>query len=81
MRIQVLYFASAREAAGCGAETLDLADGATLREVRDLLGRRHPPLAAAWPAIRFAVGDRFAADDRRLAPDDRVALLPPVSGG
>lgn len=81
MRIQVLYFASAREAAGVGAETLEVPAGARVASLRALLGTRHPRLAAAWPTTRFAVGERFAADDEPLETGSVVALLPPVSGG
>jgi molybdopterin converting factor subunit 1 len=82
VRIEVLYFASAREAAGCSSETLEVPDAATLRDLRPLLSRRHPALAAGFEKTRFAVGERFVADDAsRLSPGDRVALIPPVSGG
>lgn len=81
MRIQVLYFASAREAAGAGAETLEVPEGTRVAALRALLGQRHPRLAAAWPTTRFAVGERFAPDDERLETGAVVALIPPVSGG
>jgi len=81
MRIQVLYFASAREAAGVGAEAIDVPEGARVGALRALLGGRHPRLAAAWPTTRFAVGERFAADDDPLETGAVVALIPPVSGG
>lgn len=81
LRIQVLYFASAREAAGVGAETVEVPEGARVAALRALLGARHPRLADAWPTTRFAVGERFAADDDPLGPGAVVALIPPVSGG
>jgi molybdopterin converting factor subunit 1 len=82
VRIEVLYFASAREAAGRAAETLDLPPAATLADLRPLLSTRHPALSRTWATLRFAVGEAFAsADDRRLEEGDRVALIPPVSGG
>jgi len=81
MRIQVLYFASAREAAGVGAETIDVPEGTRVATLRTLLGGRHPRLAAAWPSTRFALGERFAADDDALETGSVVALIPPVSGG
>ena len=81
MRIQVLHFASAREAAGCASETLDLAEGTTVAGLRSLLWTRHPRLASAAATIRFAVGERFAPETQPLEPGDVVALIPPVSGG
>jgi molybdopterin synthase catalytic subunit len=79
--VEILYFASAREAAGVSSEVLEAREGATVGEVKTLVTARHPALASAWPVTRVAVGTRFAGDDHRLAEGDRVALIPPVGGG
>lgn len=81
MRIQVLHFAAAREAAGCASETVDLPEGATVADARALLLSRHPALAGPASRLRFAVGERFASEAARLSAGDVLALLPPVSGG
>ena len=81
MRVQVLHFASAREAAGCASETIDLPDGATVADAKDALSKRHPRLGPAWGSIRFALGERFAAAEETLEGGDVLALIPPVSGG
>jgi MoaE-MoaD fusion protein len=81
MRVQVLLFASAREAAGCASESLELPEGATVSDARDALSRRHPLLDAAWPSVRFAIGERFASIEERLEGGDVLAIVPPVSGG
>jgi molybdopterin converting factor subunit 1 len=81
MRVQVLLFASAREAAGVASEVLDLPDGATVADARDALSRRHPRLGPTWPSVRFAVGERFASVEDRLETGDVLAVVPPVSGG
>jgi molybdopterin converting factor subunit 1 len=79
MTITVLYFASLREQAGAGRQTLELPEG--LR-VRDLA--RH--LEAAQPGLRLAgalcaINERYAAPDDPITAGDTVAFLPPVSGG
>jgi molybdopterin converting factor subunit 1 len=81
MRIDVLYFAGAREAAGRPSERVEVPDGTTVATLRGELSRRHPSLAAAWPTTRVAIGERFAAESAALAEGDVVALIPPVSGG
>ncbi len=81
MRIEVLYFAAAREAAGRPSEGLDVEHGTTIAALRSLLASRHPALAQRWRGLRFAVGERFEAEDRVLEAGDVVALIPPVSGG
>lgn len=81
MRIEVLYFAAARDAAGRPSEALEVGDGETVAGLRGVLAGRHPALAGTLAASRLAVGEAFAAEDRRLEPGDVVAVLPPVSGG
>ena len=81
MRIQVLHFAAAREAAGCASEAVELPEGATVSDAVALLLARHPALAGPAARLRFAVGERFATEAAALAPGDVLALLPPVSGG
>ena len=81
MRIEILYFAAAREAAGVPGETLEIADDATVDALRATLDARHPGLSRVSRTARFAVGERFAPASQRLASGDVVALLPPVSGG
>jgi molybdopterin synthase catalytic subunit len=81
MEVEVRYFAAAREAAGRPTERVQVADGATLGELRAELARRHPALAPLSPTLRLAVDERFAPDADALAPGAVVALLPPVSGG
>jgi molybdopterin synthase catalytic subunit len=81
VRVEILYFASAREAAGLPSETLEAREGATVADVKALVAARHPALAAAWATTRVAVGTRFASDGDALADGDRVALIPPVGGG
>ena len=73
------YFAAAREAAGRESEPLDLAAGTTIAELGSTLFRRHPKLDGI--GLRYAVGERFVPETTSLADGDRVALLPPVSGG
>jgi MoaE-MoaD fusion protein len=76
VRVTVRLFAGLRERAGFGERTLELPDGAKLRDV--------------WPALRlgdepsgllFAVNRVYAVAESGLADGDEVALIPPVSGG
>jgi molybdopterin converting factor subunit 1 len=81
VRLQVLYFASAREAAGTASEDVTVPDGATVESLRSALVERHPRLAGNAGALRFAVDERFATPSQRLEDGAVVALIPPVSGG
>lgn len=81
MRVLVLYFAAAKEAAGCASETIDLPDGATVASLMGIVSRARPALARLLPALRAAVGERFAPPSEVLESGDTIALLPPASGG
>jgi molybdopterin synthase sulfur carrier subunit len=81
MRIRVECCGAA--ARWCGAAELDieLEPEATVAALLERLGQRYPELARRRAQIAVAVGDAVAPDERRLQPGDRLALIPPVSGG
>jgi len=80
MALTVLYFAAAREAAGTGREELPERP-ATVGALREILARRHPPLARLLPRCRIAVDEEFASDDGPVPDGAEAAVIPPVSGG
>jgi molybdopterin converting factor subunit 1 len=79
--MKVLCFARARDLAGAAEIDLELPSGGRVSDLRRLLAERLPALSALLPHCAVAVNDEYAADDMILAAGDRVALLPPVSGG
>lgn len=81
MKVRVLLFAAAREAAGVDSTTLELADGATVADALARLGSAHPGLRSVLPACRTAVDEEFAPAGACLRDASTLAVLPPVSGG
>ncbi|HMP02546.1 MAG TPA: MoaD/ThiS family protein [Gemmatales bacterium] len=81
MMVAVQLYASAREAAGAAALTLELPAHSRLADLRRELARAHPRLVDLLPRCALAVDNEFAADDLTLAPGAVVAVLPPVGGG
>ncbi|MBX3158731.1 MAG: molybdopterin converting factor subunit 1 [Deltaproteobacteria bacterium] len=81
MKVDVLYFAVFRERLARDTESLELPDGARVRDAVDALAARHAAIAALRGRFRVAVNQDFADDDRALADGDEVALIPPVAGG
>lgn len=78
--IQVLYFAALRDQAGRADEWLDCQSGDTPRSVFDRLVRARQ-LSLGPDQLRVAVNDRFADWMTPLAAGDKLAFIPPMSGG
>ena len=81
MHVEVLLFAQLRDLAGTDRLRLELGVGSNAQAALDAVLERHPALRAALPSLRLAVNEEFADASRGLAPGDRLALIPPVSGG
>lgn len=81
MKVQVHLFAVAKQAAGQDRVEVEVPEGATVAELRRVLGQAVPPLARLMPQMLFALDAEFAADAAPLRPDAVVACIPPVSGG
>ena len=82
-RITLRYFASLREALGAG-ESLDVAGGHSLAELRDALiarGGAHAQALARGRAIRCAVNQVMADEATVVVDGAEVAFFPPVTGG
>jgi molybdopterin converting factor subunit 1 len=82
MFVDVRLFAMLRERAGSDTVTIEVPDGATVRDAVDAVARTHG-LADVMGrmSVVMAVNREYAADDARLAEGDELALIPPVSGG
>ena len=76
MQVTVRLFAQLRERAGTNELSIELPDGATVRDAIDQLG----DLAGELPVV-MAVNREYADGDAPLAAGDELALIPPVSGG
>ncbi len=81
MMLRVRMFARARDLAGTDLADVEIADGATVGELRTALARRYPRLASLLERSALAVNAEFAEAQQTLSATDEIALLPPVSGG
>ena len=75
-------FAMLRERAGSDTVTVELPEGATVRDAITAVGgeRGLGDLIAAMPVV-MAVNREYADEHHVLAAGDELALIPPVSGG
>jgi molybdopterin synthase catalytic subunit/molybdopterin converting factor small subunit len=80
MRVTVRCFAQLRELATDRCE-LALADEASLADAWRALADRFPAVEPHRPYVRGARNGVYATWNDRLAEDDVIAFLPPVSGG
>ena len=81
MRVRLLAFATAASEIGAAESEIDLAEEATVTDLRRALEARHPGLVELWPRLAVAVDGELATGETTLADGAEVALLPPVSGG
>lgn len=79
MWVEVLYFASLREQAGCASERVQT----SARDLRGLYEALSESRGLSFPIdrLRAAMDGAFAAWDTPLREGAQVAFLPPVSGG
>lgn len=67
--------------AGGPTLALRVAQGARIADALELLAMRSIDLARLLPACACAIGDVVVPRSHVLGPGERIALLPPVSGG
>ena len=81
MNVRVKLFAVARQLAGSSEVELELADGASVADLRRELTARYPPLAELAGHVNFAVDAQYATDETEIHAGAEIACIPPVSGG
>lgn len=79
--VRVLLFATLRDRAGAKELTLQLAEGATVRSLKDVLQSSYPSLRPALGSVLVSINREYAGDEDPIPLDSEVALFPPVSGG
>ena len=81
MKLHLLYFGIVRERLGRREESRECADGATVGELLAELSGTHGIFALGAGVLRVAVNREYVDNDRVLADNDEVAVIPPVAGG
>lgn len=80
-RIKVLFFATLRDKAGTKSLELDLAPGATVRDVKDAVIRQFPGIQEHMEHCLVSLNHEYSEDPAEIPPAAEVAFFPPVSGG
>ena len=81
MKIRLKLFSVAKDIAGFGEETIEVADSAKADAVLEYLTQREPRFREWSDVIRLAVNQDYVQRSYSLKDGDEVAVIPPVSGG
>lgn len=81
MRVKVLFFGQLKDVVGRGEEQVELAEGASVRDLFASYHAKYPRLAQFESSVVASVNQEYALWSERLKANDEVAFLPPVSGG
>lgn len=81
MRLTVLLFAGLRQRIGAAQVELELAEPATVGQLRAQIFAAYPQVGGTLAHCRIAVDHEFVGDAHPIAAGQEVALIPPVSGG
>jgi molybdopterin converting factor subunit 1 len=79
--IKILFFATLRDRAGQRQMSLELTEGASVRDLKDALKALNANLAPALDSVLVSINREYASDDQVIPDGAEVALFPPVSGG
>jgi molybdopterin converting factor small subunit len=81
MKVRIDCYGVTERLSGLAEHCLELLPGARVADALAALTRGRPELGALLPQCACAVGDAVVPRTRPLADGERLALLPPVSGG
>lgn len=77
--LELVYFASLRELTGKKTEEIEFSG--KVKDLRELLIKRYESAAEVLKSSRFAINFELVSDDFELSGEERIAVLPPFSGG
>ena len=83
MKVKVQLFAALRMAASNSWIEVDAAESSitTIGEIRQALQKQLPEQAELIKRSMFAKGNDYVADEVTVTENDKLACIPPVSGG
>lgn len=77
--MKIMYFAIIREKLKKEEEELEFKG--SVAQLRNFLIEKYPEIEPLLRMVRFAVNEEYVDDNHLLEGWERVALIPPVSGG
>ncbi len=81
MKVRVQFYAQLRDLTGMRELDIELAEGATVRDLLENIYARQPALRLHDKSILIGAGVEFVDRNYPLKPSDEIAIMPPVQGG
>ena len=81
MKVRLQFYAQLRDLLGMRQLDIDVADGATVRDLLEQIYAQQPRLRLHDKSILIGVGVEFVERNYRLSPGDEISIMPPVQGG
>ena len=81
MKVRVLFYAQLRDLLGMRELDVDVADGATVRDLLAQIYAQRPELRPHDKSILIGAGVEFVDRNYRLFPGEEISIMPPVQGG
>jgi molybdopterin converting factor small subunit len=81
MKVRVQFYAQLRDLVRMRELDLDLAEGATVRDLLEEIYAQQPPLRSHDKSILIGAGVEFVDRNYELKPNEEIAIMPPVQGG
>ena len=81
MKVRVQFYAQLRDLVGMRELDLDVAEGATVRDLLEEIYAQQPALRSHDKSILIGAGVEFVDRNYELKPGEEIAIMPPVQGG
>jgi molybdopterin converting factor small subunit len=81
MKVRALFYAQLRDLVGSREIDVDLAEGATVRDLLEQIYAQQPKLRSHDKSILIGAGVEFVDRNYKLMPADEISIMPPVQGG
>jgi molybdopterin converting factor subunit 1 len=79
--IKIHFFASLRDRAGVRTTNVEIANGATIADLKTKLLELYPGLGDLLHHCLASINYAYVFDEAEIPADAEIAFFPPVSGG
>jgi molybdopterin converting factor small subunit len=81
MKVKIIFYASLQDKAGKREWEMEIPEGMTYGELKELLSQRFPAARKTLALSVFSSEEEFINPGELILPDSIICVLPPVSGG